>query len=207
VSAAAGLRAPIGADAVLPPIDVQQGFDGPGRPALGGRPDAPALRLLAAWRASGRAVIHVGRDSVKPGSAFARGHPGNAFREGFSPLPGEALAAKSVNAAFIGTDLDLRPRRLGASTVVALGLTTDMCVSTTVRVGANLGYRMIVAADACAAFDQPGLDGVVVSAATIHAVHPGTLANEFAEVATVEAIIAALAPRRWRAWRGGPNFC
>jgi len=97
--------------------------------------------------------------------------------------------------------------RRRAWTVVALGLTTDMCVSTTVRVGANLGYRMIVAGDACAAFDQPGLDGVVVSAATIHAVHPGTLANEFAEVATVEAIIAALAPRRWRAWRGGPNFC
>jgi nicotinamidase-related amidase len=194
VSAGAGLRAPIAADAVLLPIDMQRGFDAPGRPALGGRPDAPALRLLAAWRASGRTVIHVRHDSLEPGSALAPGHPGNAFRDGFSPLPGEALVTKSVNAAFIGTDLDLRLRRRRAWTVVALGLTTDMCVSTTVRVGANLGYRMIVAADACAAFDQPGLDGVVVPGATIHAAHLATLANEFAEAAAVDAIIAGLAP-------------
>jgi nicotinamidase-related amidase len=194
VSAAAGLRAPITADAVLLAIDMQRGFDAPGRPALGARPDAPALRLIAAWRASGRTVIHVRHDSVEPGSVFAPGRPGNAFREGFSPLPGEALVVKSVNAAFIGADLDLRLRRLGASTVVAFGMTTDMCVSTTVRVGANLGYRMIVAADACATYDQPGLDGVVISGATMHAAHLATLANEFAEVAAVDAIVADLAP-------------
>ncbi len=101
--------------------------------------------------------------------------------------------AKSVNAAFIGADLDARLRRLGATAIVAFGLTTDRCVSTTVRVGSNMGYRLIVAADACAAFDQPGLDGAIVPAATVHAVHLATLANEFAEVARVEDIIAALA--------------
>jgi nicotinamidase-related amidase len=51
----------------------------------------------------------------------------------FCPEPGEALATKSVNAAFIGADLDLRLRRLGATTIVALGLTTDRRVSTTAR--------------------------------------------------------------------------
>jgi nicotinamidase-related amidase len=187
-----GLRSPIPADAVLLPIDMQRGFDAPGRPALSARPDAPALRLMDAWRASGRTVIHVRHDSVEPGSAFAPSHVGNALREGFSPRPGEALVVKSVNAAFIGTDLDLRLRRLGATTVVALGMTTDMCVSTTVRVGANMGYRMIVAADACAACDQPGLDGAIIPAAIIHAIHLATLANEFAEVATVETILAGL---------------
>ncbi len=79
-----------------------------------------------------------------------------------------------------------------ATTIVALGLTTDRCVSTTVRVGANIGYRMIVAADACAAFDQPGLDGAMIAAAQVHAVHLATLANEFAEVASVEDIVAGL---------------
>ncbi len=190
----AGLRAVIPADAVLLPIDMQRGFDAPGGPALSSRPDAPALRLLEAWRDSGRVVVHVRHDSVEPGSAFAPGLPGNALRDGFSPEPEEALVAKSVNAAFIGTDLDARLRRLGATTIVAFGLTTDRCVSTTVRVGANMGYRLIVAADACAAFDQPGLDGAIIPAATVHAVHLATLANEFAEVARVEAIVAGLGP-------------
>ncbi|MGO4870517.1 MAG: isochorismatase family protein [Roseiarcus sp.] len=190
----AGLKALIPADAVLLPIDMQRGFDAPGSPALSSRPDAPALRLLAAWRKSGRIVVHVRHDSVEPGSAFAPGLPGNAMRDGFSPEPGEALVTKSVNAAFIGTDLDLRLRRLRATTIVAFGLTTDRCVSTTVRLGANMGYRLIVAADACAAFDQPGLDGAIIPAATVHAVHLATLANEFAEVARVEAIVAGLGP-------------
>ncbi|MGD0642086.1 MAG: cysteine hydrolase family protein [Roseiarcus sp.] len=188
----AGLRAVIPDDAVLLPIDMQRGFDAPGSPALSSRPDAPALRLLAAWRGSGRNVVHVRHDSVEPGSAFAPGLPGNALRDGFSPAPGEALVTKSVNAAFIGTGLDLRLRRLGAGTIVAFGLTTDRCVSTTVRVGANMGYRLVVAADACAAFDQPGLDGAIIPAARVHAVHLATLANEFAEVASVADIVAAL---------------
>lgn len=189
----AGLRALIPADAVLLPIDMQRGFGAPGAPALNALPDAPALRLLEAWRASGRVVIHVRHDSIEAGSAFRPGLPGHALREGFSPLPGEALVAKSVNAAFIGTDLDLRLRRLGAGTLVVFGLTTDRCVSTTVRVGANLGYRMIVAADACAAFDQPGLDGATIGGALVHAIHLATLADEFAEVASVSEIAASLA--------------
>jgi hypothetical protein len=49
-----------------------------------------------------------------------------------------------------------------------------------------------VAADACAACGQPGLDGAIIPAATVHAVHLATLANEFAEVAPVEEIVAAL---------------
>ena len=193
MSRAAGVKRVIPADAVLLPIDMQVGFGAPGAPALSSNPDGPGLRLLAAWRASGRAVIHVRHDSVQPGSAFRPGQPGNALREGFAPLAGEPLVAKSVNAAFIGTDLDLRLRRLGATTLVAFGLTTDRCVSTTARIGANMGYRMIVAADACAAFDQPGLDGAVIPAALAHAVHLATLADEFAEVVAVEAIVAALA--------------
>ncbi len=188
----AGLRTGIPVDADVLPIDMQRGFGAPGAPALRSLPDAPALRLLQAWRASGRIVVHVRHDSVEPGSAFAPGLPGNALREGFSPRPGEALVAKSVNAAFIGTDLDLRLRRLGATTIVAFGLTTDRCVSTTVRVGANMGYRMVVAADACAAFDQPGHDGATIPAALAHAVHLATLADEFAEVALVGEIVAGL---------------
>lgn len=180
------------AAAALVVIDMQKGFDAPGRPALNANPDVPALRLLAAWRAKGGAVVVVRHDSVERGSAFAPASPGNTLREGFAPQAGEALVAKSVNSAFIGTDLDLRLRRMGAKTLVMLGMSTDMCVSTTARMGANLGYRVIVAADACAAYGQPGLDGAQIPAAQIHAVHLATLANEFAEVAGVGEIVAQI---------------
>ena len=84
----------------------------------------------------------------QPGSSLAPGEPGNAFRPGFEPLDGEPLVTKSVNAAFIGTDLAFRLKRLGAKHVVTFGISTDMCVSTTVRTGANLGWDMILVADA-----------------------------------------------------------
>ncbi len=170
-------------------IDMQRGFDAPGRPALSSNPDEPALRLLTAWRSAGGAVFIVRHDSLDPGSPFAPAHPGNVLRDGFAPAPGETLIAKSVNSAFIGTDLDLRLRRSGAQTLVMFGISTDMCLSTSVRMAANLGYGVIVASDACAAFEQPGLDGVTMPARQIHVMHLATLANEFAEVAPVAAVL------------------
>jgi nicotinamidase-related amidase len=50
--------------------------------------------------------------SIVEGSSLAPGSDGNKFRPGFEPLEGEPLVTKSVNSAFIGTDLDLRLRRL-----------------------------------------------------------------------------------------------
>jgi nicotinamidase-related amidase len=104
-------------------------------------------------------------------------------------LGDEGLVLKSVNAAFIGTDLDLRLRRLGVDTVVAFGFSTDMCVSTTVRVGANLGYKMVVVADACDCFDLPNPLGGVVPAETVHAAHLATLAYDFATIVTPDMIV------------------
>ena len=176
----------------LIPIDVQQGFDlspdNCSNPAI----EANGRRLLAAWRGAGLPLIHVRHDSVKPGSPFAPGHSGNALRAGFEPQAGEPLVTKSVNAAFIGTDLDLRLRRLGVEQVVLFGLTTDMCVSTTARVAANLGYRTIVVGDACAAFSLADADGRMIPAAEIHRAHLATLRAEFADVVTTDAVVTAL---------------
>ena len=112
-------------------VDVQRGFDDPSwPPRWNALMEAHGRALLARWRAAGAPIVHVRHDSVQPGSTLAPGHWGNDFREGFEPLGGEAVVAKSVNSAFIGTDLDLRLRRLGAEKVVAFGISTDMCVST-----------------------------------------------------------------------------
>jgi nicotinamidase-related amidase len=180
-------------NAVLLPIDMQQAFDSAPWPRRWNEAvDENGLALLAAWRASGRPVIHVRHDSVMPGSTLSLGAPGNGFRPGFGPMEDEALVTKGVNAAFIGTDLDLRLRRLGVETVVAFGISTDMCVSTSVRVGANLGYRMILVEDACDCFDQPDGEGGVISARDIHRAHVATLRSEFAEVLSTAKLVEAL---------------
>lgn len=174
----------------LIPIDVQQAFDLPAssNPAM----EANGLRLLAAWRAAGLPLIHVRHDSVQPGSPFKPGRPGNHLRDGFEPLGDEPLVSKSVNAAFIGTDLDLRLRRLGVDQVVLFGLTTDMCVSTTARVAANLGYRTVVVGDATACFDLADADGHTISAGELHRAHLATLHAEFATVTSTASVVAAL---------------
>ena len=166
---------------VLLPIDMQRAFDGPPWPGRwNDEVDSNGLALLAAWREAGRPIIHVRHDSVQPGSSLAPGTPGNAFRPGFEPLDGEPLVTKSVNSAFIGTDLDLRLKRLGAKHVVAFGISTDMCVSTTVRTGANLGWDMVLVPDACDCFDLPDGQGGTIPAEEVQRAHVATLAFEFA---------------------------
>jgi nicotinamidase-related amidase len=169
--------------AVLLPVDMQQAFDGPDWPRRwNDRADANGLALLSAWRRAGRPIIHVRHDSVEPGSSLAPGQPGNAFRAGFEPVAGEPLVTKSVNSAFIGTDLDLRLKRLGARHVVTFGISTDMCVSTTIRTGANMGWDMILVADASDCFDLPDGQGGTIAAAEVQRVHVATLGFEFCKV-------------------------
>ncbi|WP_457583905.1 cysteine hydrolase family protein [Ensifer canadensis] len=180
-------------NAVLIPIDMQQAFDAaPWPPRWNVDVDDNGRALLSAWRAAGRPIIHVRHDSVAPGSTLRPGAAGNAPRPGFAPVGDEPLVSKSVNAAFIGTDLDLRLRRLGVDTIVLFGISTDMCVSTSVRVGANLGYRVILVEDACDCFDQPDSTGAMLPARDIHRAHVATLRAEFAEVTTTAAIVSAL---------------
>lgn len=188
-------RAPDLRRAVLLPVDMQQAFDGPPWPPRWNTGvDANGLALLQAWRTAGLPVLHVRHDSTEPQSTLCPGTPGHAFRPGFEPAAGEVLITKSVNAAFIGTDLDGRLRGMGAETVVVFGISSDMCVSTTVRVGANLGYRMVVASDACDCFTLPDEAGNPIPAQAIHAAHMATLAHEFATVLTTAAIVAVVLP-------------
>jgi len=77
--------------------------------------------------------------------------------------------------------------------VVLFGMTTDMCVSTTARVAANLGYHATVVGDATAAFDVVDIDGRTLGAREVERAHLATLNAEFAEVVTTDAVLAALA--------------
>jgi nicotinamidase-related amidase len=169
---------------------MQQAFDAPPWPRRWNPDlDANGLALLAAWRAANRPIIHVRHDSVQPGSSLAPGAPGNAFRPGFEPQEDEPLVTKSVNSAFIGTDLDLRLKRLGARHVVVFGISTDMCVSTTIRTGANMGWDMILVPDACDCFDLPDRQGGWIAAEDLQRAHVATLAFEFCQPMSTSALI------------------
>lgn len=174
---------------VLLPIDVQRGFDDPSwPPRWNDAMETNGRALLAHWRAAGGPIIHVRHDSVQPGSSLAPGQWGNDFRDGFAPAGNEPVVSKSVNSAFIGTDLDLRLRRIGAQRIVTFGISTDMCVSTTIRTGANMGWKFTLVADACDCFDLPGLDGAIIPARAIQDAHVATLAVEFCDVTNTAAI-------------------
>src|SRR6476646_6623128 len=119
-------------NAALIVIDVQKAFDDP---RMGKRNNPLAekniARLLEAWRASGRPILHVRHASVEPQSLLRPGEPGNERKTEAQPRQGEPVIGKHVNSAFIGTGLEQRLREAGQDTVVCVGLTTDHCVSTT----------------------------------------------------------------------------
>jgi nicotinamidase-related amidase len=178
--------------AVLLPIDMQQAFDGPAWPRRwNSNVDQNGLALLQRWRDAGRPIIHVRHDSVQEGSSLAPGGDGNRFRPGFDPQHNEQLVTKSVNSAFIGTDLDLRLRRLGARHVVTFGISTDMCVSTTIRTGANMGWDMILADDASDCFELPDGKGGTISAEAVQSAHVATLGFEFCRVMPTRELLEA----------------
>ncbi len=173
-------------------IDVQQAFD---EPRWGPRNNLQAesriAQLLAAFRHTGRPVLHVKHNSAEPGSTLAPGKPGNAFKPEAAPLPGEALFEKSVNSAFIGTELENHLHREGIGTLVIAGFITNHCVSTTARMAANLGFRTLVVDDACATFDFKDEAGTI-PAATMHRIGLAELRGEFAEILKTAEVLRRL---------------
>ncbi len=180
------------AHTALIPIDMQEGFYLPPiRPLNNPFVDANGLRLLGLWRERGWPIVHVKHDSIHAGSTLHPTHPGNILREGFEPRAGEPLVGKSVNCAFVGTDLELRLRRMKVDKVVLFGLYADMCVSTTARIASNLGFDTIVVADACASIDLQDIDGATIPGDAIFRAHLATLNAEFARVVRTDDVLAA----------------
>ncbi len=174
-------------------VDIQEGLDDPkyGR-RNNPRAEEQAARLLAAWRELGRPVVHVRHMSVEPDSPLRPGLPGNEPKEIVRPLPGEPVVEKSVNSAFIGTDLEERLRADGIGTVVVAGLTTEHCVSSTVRMAGDLGFETFVVSDATATFGRDGPEGERCTAEEMHGVSLASLSGEFATVAGTDEILELL---------------
>ena len=171
-------------------VDVQRAFDLHGAHfGPEGRRDNPGCEaniatLVATWRAAERPVVFVRHDSTAPGSPLAPGAPGNAFKDVLTGDP-DLLVTKHVNSSFHGTpDLDawLRERDLGGFAIC--GITTNHCVETTARVGANLGWDVLFVADACHTFDRRGPEGEVMRAEDLARATVTSLHDEFATIVT-----------------------
>lgn len=115
----------------------------------GHRPDLsdcpPAKRLRGA---PGRRI----GDPGPMGRILVRGEPGHDLVPALATAPGEPVIDKPGKGAFFATDLDLILRNRGIEALLVGGVTTEVCVSTTVREANDRGYRCVVLGDCCASY-------------------------------------------------------
>lgn len=106
-----------------------------------------------------------------------------------APKMGEKVISKTVNSAFIGTELKKYLDDQEIDMLFIAGVTTPHCVSTTTRMAGNYGFNTFVVEDATASFNLPDHQGNGVPAQTIHDISIATLHDEFATIIRTEEVI------------------
>jgi nicotinamidase-related amidase len=176
-------------------VDVQKAFLEKDYPGINrNNHDAEFIcgNILSKWRELKLPIVHVRHSSTNPDSKLHKSKPGFEFNDYVKPLDNEVVLTKKVNSAFIGTKLDNILYNMNIKTLVFVGMTTNHCISSTVRMSGNLGFETYLISDSTACYDTMGMDGKMIDCNIIYESSIANLSKEFATIINSNKLFSLL---------------
>ena len=176
-------------------VDVQKAFLEKDYPGINrNNHDAEFIcgNILSKWRELKLPIIHVRHSSTNPDSKLHKSKPGFEFNDHVKPLDNEVVLTKKVNSAFIGTKLENILNNMNINTLVFIGMTTNHCISSTVRMSSNLGFETYLISDSTACYNTIGMDGKMIDCNIIYESSLANLSKEFAIIINSNKLFSLL---------------